>query len=90
MATTTKCTLTTALFAYAITVSGIVSADAIPPGWQALNMEPIGFLDYHDRYSGKLTIKESDGKWYLYQAYNKTTDGKPPAIVVTDVTDLHG
>jgi hypothetical protein len=68
-------------------LSTSVVADPIPQGWQALNMEPIGFLDYQDRYSGKLTIKESNGRWYLYQAYNKTPDGKPPAIVVTDVTD---
>jgi len=82
-----KRTLAGILFVCSITNSGNVLADPIPPGWQALNMKPIGFLDYHDRYSGKLTIKESAGRWYLYQAYNKTTDGKPPAIVVTEVTD---
>jgi len=87
MAIGMKRTLASLLLACVIAMSGSVYADAIPEGWQALNMEPIGFLDYHDRYSGKLTIKESDGHWYLYQAYNKTKDGKPPAIVVTDVTD---
>ena len=87
MAKAMKRTLTAVLITVAITISGNVFADSIPPGWQALNMEPIGFLDYHDRYSGKLTIKESNGRWFLYQAYNKTPDGKPPAIVVTEVTD---
>ncbi len=62
-----KRTLAGILFVCSITISGNVLADPIPPGWQALNMKPIGFLDYHDRYSGKLTIKESDGRWYLYQ-----------------------
>ena len=84
---TMKSVLMSVLVACVIGTNGSAFADPIPQGWQALNMKPIGFLDYHDRYSGKLTIKESEGRWYLYQAYNKTPDGKPPAIVVTEVTD---
>ena len=84
---TIKSVLMSVLVACVIGTNGTAFADPIPQGWQALNMKPIGFLDYHDRYSGKLTIKESEGRWYLYQAYNKTPDGKPPAIVVTEVTD---
>ena len=84
---TMKSVLMNVLVACVIGTNGTAFADPIPQGWQALNMKPIGFLDYHDRYSGKLTIKESEGRWYLYQAYNKTPDGKPPAIVVTEVTD---
>lgn len=87
MAETIKSTLAMVFLACLMTFTEGVIADPIPDGWQALNMEPIGFLDYHDRYSGKLTIKESDGNWYLYQAYNKTPDGDPPVLVVTDVTD---
>ena len=87
MTNVTKRILTSTLCACAAFMSSSVFADAIPEGWQAWNMEPIGFLDYHDRYSGKLTIKEYEGRWYLYQAYSKTTDGKPPALVITDVTD---
>lgn len=87
MSKTRRRILASALLTCLFTLSTSVVADPIPQGWQALNMEPIGFLDYQDRYSGKLTIKESNGRWYLYQAYNKTPDGKPPAIVVTDVTD---
>lgn len=87
MSNATKTTLASILLTSVITLSGNALADPIPKGWQALNMEPIGFLDYHDRYSGKFTIKESNGRWYLYQAFSKTTDGKPPALVINDVTD---
>ncbi len=86
MARTWKNALATVSVTCVLMTSGSIFADPIPKGWQALNMEPIGFRDYSDRYSGKLTIKEQDGKWYLYQAYKKTAD-KPPAILITDVTD---
>ena len=69
---TMKSVLMNVLVACVIGTSGTAFADPIPQGWQALNMKPVGFLDYHDRYSGKLTIKQSEGRWYLYQAYNKT------------------
>ena len=87
MSKVAKRILASVLLTSVINLSGYVLAEPIPKGWQAWNMEPIGFLDYQDRYSGKLTIKESNGRWYLYQAYSKTSDGKPPAIVITDVTD---
>jgi len=58
--------LTSMLFACVLTLNNNVLADPIPEGWQAQNVEPIGFLDYQDRYSGKFTIKEHEGRWYLY------------------------
>ncbi|MGI9271229.1 MAG: LVIVD repeat-containing protein [Woeseiaceae bacterium] len=79
-------TLSSVLFLCVFAYSATVAADPIPEGWQAWNVEPIGFRDYDDRYSGKLTIKEHDGTWYLYQAYSKKGD-LPPALVITDVTD---
>jgi len=66
-------------------------ADPIPEGWQAHNVEPIGFLDYQDRYSGKLTIKEHAGRWYIYMPVQKTQEGQgpilAPALKIVDVTD---
>ena len=56
-------------------INNSVMADPIPEGWQAHNVEPIGFLDYQDRYAGKFTIKEQDGRWYLYTAVSKTQEG---------------
>jgi hypothetical protein len=87
---TTK--LKDALFAFvasaAVTVTSNVFADPIPPGWLAHNMEPIGYLDSQDRYSIKLTIKQTDdGRWLLYRIYSKTADGDPAALTIIDVTD---
>ena len=84
-------TLTSVLFACVLTLNNNVFADPIPDGWQAHNVEPIGFLDYQDRYSGKFTIKEHEGRWYLYMPVQKTQEGRgpiqPPALKIVDVTD---
>ena len=83
-------TLTSVLFACVLTLDNVL-ADPIPEGWQAHNVEPIGFLDYQDRYSGKFTIKEHEGRWYLYMPVQKTQEGRgpilPPALKIVDVTD---
>lgn len=83
--------LTSVLSACILMLTNSVFADAIPQGWQAWNVEPIGFLDYQDRYSGKFTIKEQEGRWYLYMPVQKTQEGRgpiqPPALKIVDVTD---
>ena len=79
------------LFALLLALPVSVIADPIPEGWQAWNVEPIGFLDYQDRYSGKFTIKEHEGRWYLYMPVQKTQEGRgpilPPMLRIVDVTD---
>jgi len=84
-------TVRSGLFALLIALPCSVIADPIPEGWQASNVEPIGFLDYQDRYSGKFTIKEHDGRWYLYMPVQKTQEGRgpilPPMLRIVDVTD---
>jgi hypothetical protein len=91
MMKTTRSTLVSAVVAVLLTFSQTVVADPIPDGWQAHNVEPIGFLDYEDRYSGKFTIKEHDGRWYLYMPVQKTQEGRgpiqPPSLKIVDVTD---
>ena len=71
--------------------SSALAGDPIPEGWLAHNVEPIGFLDYQDRYAGKFTIKEQEGRWYLYTAVSKTQEGRgpilPPALRIMDITD---
>jgi hypothetical protein len=71
--------------------SNAIAGDPIPGGWLAHNMEPIGFLDYQDRYAGKFTIKEHEGRWYIYTAVAKTQEGhgprQPPILRIIDVTD---
>ena len=84
-------TIRRSLFAFLLILPISVLADPIPEGWQAHNVEPIGFLDYDDRYSGKFTIKEHDGRWYMYMPVQKTQEGRgpilAPALKIVDVTD---
>jgi hypothetical protein len=84
-------TIRRSVFAFLLILPISVLADPIPEGWQAHNVEPIGFLDYDDRYSGKFTIKEHDGRWYMYMPVQKTQEGRgpilPPALKIVDVTD---
>jgi hypothetical protein len=87
-----KKSLVCVLFAAALTISSsALAGEPIPEGWQAHNVEPIGFLDYQDRYSGKFTIKEHEGRWYIYMPVQKTQEGRgpilPPALKIVDVTD---
>src|SRR3954462_7392663 len=45
-------------------------ADPIPPGWQASNMEAIGYSDLQGRGGAfKLTIKQANGRWYLFMGH---------------------
>ena len=91
MTDATKRTLAGVLSACLLALNSNVFADPIPEGWQAWNVEPIGFLDYQDRYSGKFTIKEHEGRWYLYMTVQKTQEGRgpiqAPILRVVDVTD---
>lgn len=86
----TKFTSTFCAFALLFNANNLF-ADPIPEGWLAHNLEPIGFLDYQDRYAGKFTIKEQDGRWFIYTAVSKTQEGRgpilPPILRVIDVTD---
>lgn len=54
-------------------------ADPIPPGWQAQNVVPVGYSAMQGRTAFKLTIKEVDGRWYLYTARE--------GLHILDVTD---
>ncbi len=50
---------------------GAALADQMPSGWQAENMQPIGFsgLDGHPG-AFKLAIKQVNGHWYLYMGHS--------------------
>ncbi len=60
--------------AVALAVAGAqgAAADAIPKGWQAQNVEPIGFSGLGGRYGGfKIAIKHTaDDKWYLFTGHS--------------------
>jgi hypothetical protein len=46
------------------------SADPIPQGWQASNMEPVGYTDLENRKGAfKMAIKKVNNRWYLYTAH---------------------
>ena len=39
-------------------------AEPIPPGWQAQNVQPIGFSSLQGRFGAfKLSIKQANGRW---------------------------
>jgi hypothetical protein len=45
-------------------------ADPIPPGWQASNMQAIGYSALEGRGGAfKLAIKQVRGKWYLFMGH---------------------
>src|SRR5258708_15178232 len=45
-------------------------ADSIPPGWEANNMEPIGYSALDNRKGAfKMAIKKVNGHWYLYMGH---------------------
>jgi hypothetical protein len=62
---------------------------AVPPGWIAENMEPVGYIDLEDRLAIKLAITQKGGRWYLFTAYNQEEGAspRPGALVVIDITD---
>lgn len=47
----------------------IARADPIPPGWKALNMQPVGYSNLEDRPGFKLTIRRVGDRWYLYMGH---------------------
>ena len=45
-------------------------ADVIPPGWEANNMEPVGYSGLDNRKGAfKMAIKKVNGRWYLYMGH---------------------
>lgn len=44
-------------------------AQAIPPGYFAKNIEPLGYHDLADKPAFKLAMQEKNGRWYLYVAH---------------------
>lgn len=48
-----------------------VRADSAPPGWQASNMELVGFSGLAGHSAAfKLSVKQVDGRWYLYMGHS--------------------
>jgi hypothetical protein len=54
-------------------------ADDIPTGWEASNMEPVGYHDLQGRAAFKLSIRHVGERWYLYAALG--------GLNILDVTD---
>ena len=57
-------------------------ADEIPTGWQADNMQPVGYNGLQGRAGFKLAIKQHQGRWFLY-----TASGGLNVLDVTDPAD---
>jgi len=79
----------TAAVAAIVLSASALSAEPIPPGWLAQNLQPIGYIDMEHRHAFKLALKQQDRRWYLFTSYaaEPGTTGRPGALVVIDVTD---
>ncbi|HTI66041.1 MAG TPA: hypothetical protein VL460_00690 [Caulobacteraceae bacterium] len=78
-----------ALAVVALWASG-AQAEALPAGWQASHMKPLAHLTLPGPRAFKLSIKQHEGRWYLFVAEG----GQNPALTlegrgfnVVDVTD---
>ena len=74
----------------ALLVTSALRADPIPAGWEASNMEAVGYSDLQGRGGAfKLAIKKVGDKWYLYMGHLwhygfsivDVTDPKSPRFV---------
>ena len=51
-------------------LSARASADQIPTGWEASNLEPIGYSGLDGRGGAfKMAIKHVNDKWYLFMGH---------------------
>src|SRR5215831_13540899 len=81
--------------AVAIAMAGLAPrshADSIPLGWEANNLEPVGYSTLDNRKGAfKMAIKKVNGHWYLYMGHLwhygwsivDVTDPKEPKFVKT-------
>jgi hypothetical protein len=59
--------LATTLLVATIFGSGSAVADAIPPGWQAEHVKPVGFSALGGHYGAfKMALRHVNDRWYLY------------------------
>jgi len=84
-----------AMGAVAVAAVGVATeshADSIPPGWEAHNMEPMGYSGLDNRKGAfKVAIKKVNGRWYLYMGHLwhygwsivDVTDPRDPKFVKT-------
>jgi hypothetical protein len=56
--------------ALALSGAGSARADAIPEGWMAKDMKPVGYSSLDGRSGGfKMAIKKAGDRWYLYLSH---------------------
>jgi hypothetical protein len=75
----------------AVPISRRALADAIPQGWEASNMKPIGYSDLEGHGAFKMTIRHIGDHWYLYMGHLwmhgwsivDVTDSANPKLVKT-------
>jgi hypothetical protein len=69
-------------FALFIAASGILHSQTLPEGYEAKNVQVIGYTALNDRPAFKISIKEFKGKWYLFTGHMYH-----PGWSIVDVTD---
>lgn len=72
------------LFVLLLSCSSIQKAPSnyLPTGWLTENFTPVGYTDLEGRPAFKMTIKERNGRWYLFAAHIFHS-----GLTVLDVTD---
>src|SRR5215211_323881 len=46
------------------------AADPVPPGWEARNMEAVGYSGVDNRKGAfKMALKKVNGRWYMYMGH---------------------
>ena len=48
------------------TLTALAAADSIPPGARSQNVEAVGYVDAPNASPFKMSLLESDGRWYMY------------------------
>ncbi len=48
------------------TLTALAAADPIPPGARSQNVEAVGYVDAPNASPFKMSLLESDGRWYMY------------------------
>src|SRR5258706_16484434 len=53
-----------------LALPGPLAADPVPPGWEASNMQPVGYSDLQGHKGAfKVAIKKVSSRWYLYMGH---------------------
>lgn len=77
------------LFALVVAFVSVIDgarANTLPTGWQAQNLEPVGYTQIEGGRAFKLSIRRVGSRWYLFVGQQSSAYGRG-GFTVVDVTD---